>query len=167
MIKKLDVWTLHRARASHISVQNWASFRTINAAHYDGKCISGLFKMHSRLCTSDRLWKSLVTSQKVDYKACELTKAFRHDFMQTSFTHYRSGFDTRPVFINRPVIIWKPIDTRLSITDPNRGWILRLPSQHSVVLLPFSPLLFRQLDVFLLFCPDVRNPPSVKDRVTD
>ena len=31
----------------------------------------------------------------------------------------------RPVFINRPVIIWKPIDTRLSITDPNRGWMRR------------------------------------------
>ena len=104
MIKKLDVWTLHRARASHISVQNRASFRTLNAAHYHGKCISGLFKMHSRLCTSDRLWKSLVNSQKVDYKACELTKAFRHDFVKTSFTHYRSVLITdRLSYENRSI----------------------------------------------------------------
>ena len=133
MIKKLDVWTLHRARASHISVQNRASFRTLNAAHYDGKCISGLFKMNSRLCTSDRLWKSLVNSQKVDYKACELTKAFRHDFMKTSFTHYRSVFITdRLSYENRSIPGYRyPIQTalRLEIQYRMHPALSEFPSQ--------------------------------------
>ena len=45
-----------------------------------------------------------------------LSRATKISWMTTIFPN--------PIgFHNRPVIIWKPIDTRLSITDPNRGWI--------------------------------------------
>ena len=47
-----------------------------------------------------------------------LSRATEISWMTTIFPN-----PIRPVFINRPVIIWKPVDTRLSITDPNRGWI--------------------------------------------